>query len=222
MPSMSKEAIVKLIFGVRGCGKTIKLLSLLRSVRRVLIVNTLNQESVNMPSESGYSNGVIFHTVPDLTSFWTKHHQGDFRLIFSPEHGDMERTCREIAYLCKLTMACGYMTLAIEELNVIFANQRKPDEFNTLVFSGREPGVELIGVAQRPRGFGPELASQAKEAFIFHTHEPEALTFFRNWMGKEAADAIRSLEGHAYLHWSFANGVTNFTIQTDEALSNLS
>lgn len=211
---MNDEAIVKLILGVRGCGKTVKLFRLLRSVPRSLTINTLNR--------GGFTNGVVFDTVPDLKSFWLMVYQGNFRLIFSPRHGDIEKTCQEVGQLCKLSMACGNLTIAIEELNVIFAAQRKPAEFNELVFSGREPGIELIGVAQRPFGFGQELASQAKEAFIFHSHEPGALKFFRNWMGKDASEAIRTLKGHSYLHWSFENDVTNFTIEKDKLLPDMS
>jgi len=207
------EAIVKLILGVRGCGKTVKLFSLMRSVNRSLTINTLNR--------SGFTDGVVFHTVPDLKSFWLAIYQHDFRLIFSPRHGDIEKTCVEIGQLCKLAQVCGNMTIAIEELNVVFAAQRKPVEFNELVFSGREPGIELIGVAQRPKGFGPELSSQAKEAFIFHTHEPDALTFLRNWMGKDAAEAVRTLDGHQYLHWAYKDGATNYTIETDELLPDM-
>ena len=210
---MNDEAIVKLILGVRGCGKTVKLLRLLRPIRRCLIINTLNRE--------GFTDGVVFNTVPDLRTFWLSVYRGNFRLIFSPQHGDNEKTCREVGELCKLAEACGDMTVAIEELNVIFAAQRKPVEFNRLVFSGREPGIELIGVAQRPKGFGPELASQAKEAFVFHTHEPDAVTFLKNWMGKDAAEAIRTLTGHQYLHWSFEDGANNYTIKEDEFLPDM-
>lgn len=211
---MSDEAIVKLILGVRGCGKTVKLFSLLRPVRRRLTVNTLNR--------GGFTEGVVFHTVPELKSYWnTVWQTDDFHLIFTPEHGDIERVCIEIGDLCRFAMVCGNMTLAIEEMNVLFGVQRKPAELNSLIFAGREPGIELIGVAQRPRGFGPEIGSQSKEAFIFHSHETEALKYFRDWMGKDASEAIRSLEGHQYLHWSFENGPTDYTIQEDELLPDM-
>jgi len=115
-------------------------------------------------------------------------------------------------------MACGNMTLAIEEMNVLFEEFRVPVEFNKIVFAGRDPGIELIGVAQQPVGFGSAMRSMTKEAFIFHTHEDSHLDVFRKLVGKEGAEAIRTLANYQYLHWSMADGPDKWTIQKDEPL----
>ena len=207
---MNDESIVKVIFGIRGGGKTVKLRRLLLDCRRFIVINTLNRE--------GFTAGVVFNNVPDLKKFWLKVYRGNFRLIFSPQHGDIKKTCSEVGEICELVMACGNMTLAIEEMNVLFEEFRGPVEFNKIVFAGRDPGIELIGVAQQPVGFGAAMRSMTKEAFIFHTHEDSHLDVFRKLVGKDGAEAIRTLANYQYLHWSMADGPDKWTIQKDEPL----
>ena len=207
---MQNEAIVKVIFGIRGGGKTVKLRRLLLDCHRSVIVNTLNRD--------GFNNGVVFHTVPGLKKFWLKVYRKNFRLIFSPEHGDIDKTAKEVGEICNLTLACQDMTLAIEEMNVLFEDLRVPTEFNRVVFAGRDPGIELIGVAQQPVGFGSAMRSMTKEAFLFHTHEDSHLNIFRKLIGKEAAEAVRTLSNYQYVHWSMADGAENWKIEKDELL----
>jgi len=207
------EAIVKVIFGIRGGGKTVKLRRLLLDCPRSVTINTLNRD--------GFTNGVTFTTVPELNRFWLKVYQHNFRLIFSPQHGDIEKTCAEVGEICKLSLVLGNMTLAIEEMNVLFEANRKPKDFERVVFAGREPGVELIGVAQKPVGFGDAMRAMTKEAFIFHTHEESHLAVFRNLVGRQGAEAIRALDKYYYLHWNLANGAENWTIEKDPLLPNM-
>jgi hypothetical protein len=130
----------------------------------------------------------------------------------------MARTCDEVGQICRLAITCKNMTLAIEEMNVLFEDGRVPAEFNQVVFSGRELGLELIGVAQQPVGFGSAMRSMTKEAFFFHTHEDSHLDIFKNLVGKDGAEAIRTLPNYHYVHWSLANGPQNWTIEKDEPL----
>jgi len=206
----TNEAIVKVIFGIRGGGKTVKLRRLLLDCPRSVVINTLNRD--------GFTSGVVFTTVADLKKFWLKVYRRNFRLIFAPQHGDIEKTCGEVGEICRLTMACGNMTLAIEEMNVLFEDFRVPSEFNQVVFSGRDPGIELIGVAQQPTGFGAAMRSMTKEVFLFHTHEESHLAVFRKLVGKEAAEKIRTLENYQYVHWSLADGPEKWSIEKDEPL----
>lgn len=207
---MSEEAIVKVIFGIRGGGKTVKLRRLLLDCPRSITVNTLNRD--------GFANGVVFHTVGELSRFWSKVYRRNFRLIFSPEHGDIEKTCSEVGQICQLAITCKNLTLAVEEMNVLFEGQRIPAELNKLIYAGREPGVEFIGVAQVPTGFGPVMRAMTKEAFLFHTHEDSHLDVFRNLVGKDGAEAIRTLSNYNYVHWSMDNGPENWKIEKDKPL----
>jgi len=205
---MNVEAIIKLVFGIRGCGKTVKVRNLIKDIRRLLVVDTKGYD---------YYDGVSFHSLSELKKFWLTVYSGDFRLIYKPP-GDDAEIIEDIAEICSLSLACENMTLVIEELNIIFDEKRPPTEFNKMVLSGREPGVELIGVAQRPFGFGRKFTSQAKEFYVFYNREPGDVRFFKQSLGTEAALAICTLEQYQYLKWIYADGVQKYEICKDELL----
>jgi hypothetical protein len=190
---------------MRGCGKTEKVKKLIADKQRLLIVDTLSRD---------YDQGVVFSDIAQLRQFWLKVYQQNFRIIYRPPGSDIE-TVDDIAQLCEMAQACTNLTMVIEELNILFDVTRTPAEFNKLVFGGREPGVTLIGVAQRPLGFGRKLTSQAKEFYVFATREPDDVRYFRYHLGPEAAEQIRTLEQYQYLHWSYLSGVQEYTICKD-------
>ncbi len=205
---MENEALIKLVLGMRGCGKTVKVRNLIRDIRRLLVVDTKGND---------YQDGVAFRSLAELKTFWHKVYQGDFRLIYKPQ-GDDSEIIADIAEICTLCLACENMTLVVEELNIIYDAQRPPAEFNKMIFAGRDPGIELIGVAQRPFGFGRKLSSQAKEFYVFYNREPDDVRYFKNYLGSEAAEAIRNLEKYNYVKWIYADGVQNWEICKDELL----
>jgi hypothetical protein len=211
------EAVVKVIFGVRGTGKTVKLRRLLSTCPRYVCINTLNR--------SGFSEGVVFHDISSLKPFWRKVHNKGFRIVYAPvrfKDEDRElyyrRLCDEVGLICSWALVCGRMTLAIEEMNVLFEGKRPPYEFLDVVYSGREPGVELIGVSQVSTGFGRAMRAMTKEAFFFYTHEQTDLDNYAKIVGREGADAINSLKDYQYVHWSYQNGPKKFTIEKDDPL----
>lgn len=203
---MNDEAVIKIVLGMRGSGKTVKVRNLIKSVNRILIVDTLCKD---------YSDGVIFRSLSDLKKFWLTVYAGDFRLIYRPP-GDDDEIIEDIAEICSLCLKCKNLTLVIEELNIIFDRQRPPAEFNKMIFGGRDPGIELIGVAQRPVGFGRKLTSQAQEFYVFCNREPDDVKYFRSNLGSEAAETIRSLEKYQYLKWIYGDGAHKWEICKDE------
>lgn len=205
---MDKEALIRLVFGMRGCGKTVKVRHLIENTRRLLIIDTLCKD---------YSDGVTFHSLSELKKFWLQVYSGDFRIIYRPP-GDDSEIIEDIAEICTLCLACENMTLVVEELNIIFDTKRPPTEFNKMILAGRDPGIELIGVAQRPFGFGRKFTSQAKEFYVFCNREPDDVRFFKGYLGGEAAEAIRNLEQYHYLKWVYADGSQNWKICKDEML----
>lgn len=205
---MNDEAVIKIVLGMRGCGKTVKVRNLIKPINRFLVVDTLCKD---------YTDGVIFHSLNDLKKFWRKVYSGDFRLIYRPP-GDDDQIIEDIAEICTLCLKCKNLTLVVEELNIIFDKQRPPTEFNKMVFGGRDPGIELIGVAQRPVGFGRKLTSQAQEFYVFCNREPDDVKYFKSNLGSEAAEAIRSLEKYQYLKWVYADGARKWEICKDEIL----
>jgi len=205
---MESEALIRLVFGMRGCGKTVKVRNLIKDKNRLFIVDTLG---------SDYSDGVAFHSLAELKKFWLKVYSGDFRLIYKPP-GDESEIREDIAEICTLCEACENLTLVVEELNIIFDEKRPPTEFNKMIFLGRKTGIDLIGVAQRPVGFGRKLTSQAKEFYVFYNREPSDIRFFKQCFGLNIAYAIFTLEQYQYVKWMYADGVQNWEICKDEML----
>ncbi|KKN29770.1 hypothetical protein LCGC14_0840680 [marine sediment metagenome] len=205
---MDKEAIIRLVFGIRGCGKTVKVRNLIKDVRRLIVIDTTGED---------YIDGVSFHSLAELKKFWLKVYSGDFRLIYKPPGNEYEIR-EDVGEICKLCEACQNLTLVIEELNLIFDDNRPPTEFNRMLLAGRKAGIDLIGVAQRPFGFGRKFTSQAKEFYVFYSREPGDVRFFKQSLGNEAALAICTLEQYQYVKWVYADGVRNYEICKDEYL----
>jgi len=203
------EAIIRVIFGIRGSGKTVKLRRLTSESYRLLLINTLNRD--------GFTNGIVFHDLNELKKFWKNIYTKKFRMIYSPQHGDIEKAVDEVGQLCELAMLCGNMTIAIEEMNVLFEGKQTPREFNRLIFAGREPGIELIGVAQTPVGFGSAMRSMTKEAFIFHCHERSHLEIFEKLIGSDARKLLPNLKNYEYLYWNM-DAPDKYEIKKDNPL----
>jgi len=205
---MDKEAIIRLVFGVRGCGKTVKVRNLIRDARRLIIFDTCGTD---------YYDGVCFHSLLELRKFWETVYSGDFRLIYKPS-GDDNEIREDVGKICAICQDIKNLTLVIEELNIIFDEKRPPTEFNQMLLSGRKDGIEFVGVAQRPFGFGRKFTSQAKEFYVFYSREPGDVRFFKQSLGTDAALSICTLEQFQYVKWVYAEGVEKYEICKDEFL----
>jgi len=136
---MDKEAIIKLVFGIRGCGKTVKVRNLIKDVRRLLVVDTKGYD---------YFDGVSFHSLIELRKFWEKVYSGDFRLIYKPS-GDNAERIEDIAKICTICEEVKNLTLVIEELNELIGVAQRPARIGVnitsqakefYIFYNREPG----------------------------------------------------------------------------------
>ena len=184
---MSKEALIKIVFGKRGSGKTIKACNLTRHCNRVLYYDTLGHD---------YNDGVVIYSLDELRRFWLNVYQSDFRIVFitTKHENDFSQVCQQVA-------SCRNMTFVVEELDLFFLGGRCCQELNDLTFRGRHYDVELVGITQRPKGFGRGLTSQAKEFYVFSTHEPDDVKYFKDRLGGEVAEQIQKLEQFQYVQY---------------------
>lgn len=186
---MSKEAIITIVLGRRGSGKSVKVRNLTKDCSRVLFYDTLNKD---------YTDGIVIDNLQELKGFWSRHYRGDFRIVYRPEE-----PAEEFAEVCALVYACGFMHFVVEELDSYFSAGRSCREFNNIVFRGRHKSINLIGVSQRPFGFGRGLTSQAKEWFVFSTREPNDVSWLEKYFGQEFIEQLKSLNPaqYQYIHW---------------------
>jgi hypothetical protein len=199
---MTDEAVIKIVFGKRGSGKTCKAANLVKTTSRVLFYDTLGHD---------YKNGVVFLDLAKLKAYWRTVYQKNFRLIYRPD--DPERDFPEV---CRLVAACQRLTVVVEELDLFFSGGRCCDEFTHLIFRGRHYGVELVGVTQRPRGFGRGLTAMAKEFFIFSTREPDDVKYFRDRLGDEVAEKIQQLDQFNYVEYLDYGGTQCLSVKKDD------
>jgi len=183
------EAIITMVLGRRGSGKSVKVRNLTKQLDRVVYYDTLGKD---------YTDGVIIYNLDDLKAFWRRHYKGKFRIIYRPENPE-----EEFPAVCNLVYTCTSMHFVVEELDTYFRQGQTCREFNRLVYRGRHANIDMIGVSQRPFGYGRSLTSQAKEWYVFSTREPDDLTWMKKYFGQEFTAQLEQLnpQDYQYLHW---------------------
>jgi DNA helicase HerA-like ATPase len=71
-----------------------------------------------------------------------------------------------------------------------------------LIRYGRHQDVELIGISRRPAEVNRDLTANANEIYIFRTHEPRDIAYFREILGSDVADSLPSLPKFTPYVWS--------------------
>jgi len=183
---------ISVTFGKRGSGKTVKARNCVRGHDRVLFYDTLGHD---------YTDGVICESLDQLKEFWLKVYRGPFRIIYRPidPEGDF-------AEVCGLVYAAGDMAFVVEEVDMFFRGDVPCAEFRHIIQRGRHENIELIGVTQRPKGFGRLFTSQVETFYIFKATEPVDIEYFRDRCGQQVADLLPTLEPFHYVRYSDSAG----------------
>jgi len=188
--------------GKRGSGKTVKVNNLLQPHNRVLFCDTTGHD---------YTDGVIFYNLADLKKFWITTYQKNFRLIYRPLNPSAE-----FPELCRLVIECKNLAFVVEELDIFCQFGRTCNEFFEIIRRGRHHEIDLIGVSQRPHGFGRDLTSQAKEFYIFNTQEPKDIQYFKEYFGEYIITQIEKLQQYEYVKAIEPFSETDITICKDK------
>lgn len=189
------EKIIKLIFGKRGCGKSVLAEILCRKCKCLLIYDTLGE----------YTDGAIIEDLQTLKDFWSKVYRGNFRIIYQPvdPEGDFDSVCR-------LVYPCEDLTFLVEELDRYSKPLTLTLPFKNIIQRGRHNNIELIGITQRPHGVDKLLTSQAKEMYIFNTTEPRDIDYFKDTIGYPVVVKIADLKEYEYV--KYQDGTENLEI----------
>jgi hypothetical protein len=182
------ETSVKLVFGLRGTGKSYY-------VKHVLIPQY--KRRIIYDTQGEYNDGVIFEDFAKLKEFWAVHYEKDFRIIFRPIRHD------NFLELCDLVYLCGNMAFIVEELDLTAGTHDNDIEFLSLIKRGRHRNVDIIGISQRPFGINRNITSQAKEIYSFCQKEPRDIDYLRYYLG-ESAELIRHLKNYHFYYWEYA------------------
>lgn len=196
---MDGQAVIKVVFGQRGSGKTTKAAGLTGGKPRVLFFDTLGHD---------YADGVIVETLAELRAFWRRCYRRRFRIVYRPLDPEAE-----FADVCRLVYACGNLTFVVEEVDLFFRAGRCEDAFTQIITRGRHADVELIAVTQAPKGFGSLLRSQAHEWYIFATREPDHIDYFKHRCPGVPPEVYATMERFCYVH--YVDGSTTYNLCRD-------
>lgn len=178
---------VRFIVGKRGSGKTVLARNLVTRLdcRRIVYYDSNGHD---------YSGGVICNGLDQLKTYWRRVIGGNYQIVYRSinPRADFDTVCR-------LVMAAGNTVFVVDEVDMYFDNEGNPGEaFADVIRRGRHEDIELIGITQRPRKMG-EVRSMAEYLYIFETHEPSDLSYFKQSFSESLIDKIKALQKYQYV-----------------------
>lgn len=122
-----------------------------------------------------------------------------FRLVYQPRDAFSPE---EFEHLCLSAYLCGDLAFVAEDvMGYCGTISQLGSGFKTLLTAGRTKGVTCYMVAQRPYRIPREVTSQAREAYIFQSHEPADVDYVKDAFGLDAAERMGALGEYEYVHW---------------------
>jgi energy-coupling factor transporter ATP-binding protein EcfA2 len=154
---MIKKREITIIFGRTGSGKTFLVKKLIEPLKRVIIIDALNE----------YTDGIIFYNIKDFAQYFLDNpNLKEFRIICRFHNfdlnSDMETTFNR---LFDLVFHISNLTLVIEEAEIYISSNQRKSVFNNLVKYGRHKAISIIAVARRVTELSNELKSQLNIAY---------------------------------------------------------
>lgn len=132
---------------------------------------------------------------------WLESHRqgGRYHLIYRPEDAfdpaAFDRLCMGVYHAGECTFVAEDLAGYVNERSGLGAG------FKTLLTAGRTRGVTTYLVTQRPYRIPREVTSQAREAYLFATHEPNDVAYIKEAFGVDAAAALERAGQYEYVHW---------------------
>jgi hypothetical protein len=194
--------------GQSGCGKTYRLLQLLKKVKRGIHFDTPNNighgERQNpMPGWfviSGYAQFVEFFRVNS---------KKNFRVVYKPGRD----AAKEFHAICMLVFAMGNVVFSVDEMWEFVNPNWMPTPLNRIVFCGRAPGVTLLWIAQQPQKVSTDLRSQTSSVYAFRIQQGSALKAIEaDLLPSAAVRELPRLKDRHYIYrdeqenWKVVNG----------------
>lgn len=164
------------IFGAIGSGKTSLAWYFTRREKRLIIVDTAEEERY-------LSAGVHVHNVDDVAEIVER--SPVFRIVFRSEVED------DIRWLFRLSRAAKNLVILVEEASQYkMGSSAVSEDFQKTVRFGRHDGVRIVATTQRPSDVHKLLISQSDIVLgkIFETNDARYL----KGMGGVTKDTIES------------------------------
>ena len=195
MPDMNPNIPVKknditLIVGRKGCGKSTLAGSLIKTARRLVVLDPQCEYEIGVKVNN-------FHDFADMVSRYR--FSEDFKICYFPQ--DMTNRKKWFDVICGVVYNAGNLTFVVEELGIFMSATSFPEEFAKLVMTSRHKRISIIGITQRATKIPRDLRSQADRIYTFHQVEPIDLKYISEFMEMENVNRIKSLTNHNYILW---------------------
>lgn len=185
---------IKIVLGKRGSGKSVRLREELRLEPRVVLYDTLREDTYNSYTRVETYRELCHKLLEDRPVF---------RLAYSWP-GDVEREA-DFERFCKAVYCCRNLAVGVEEIDQFCSASFMPHSLDLVVSLGRHRQLSLYCASRRPKEIHPLIRSQAVEVISFLQTEPADLEWCRAVMGA-GADELPSLEQYEYVHWTDGAG----------------
>lgn len=141
------------VFGATESGKSQFILQMLRRrpPARLLVWNPLQAKTVYP--------GQVVNKLGELAALVLNSKK--FSVVFDPGHWDFELLRRQFDLVCKLALEAENLTFIAEELKHVTRPQAAPNNWRRITGDGRQYGVRVFGISQRPAQMDKDFLANA-------------------------------------------------------------
>lgn len=206
---MKKDASCVLVIGARGRGKSTLAKELLKSQRRVIVIDPM-AEYARLPAY------VRCDTLKAVKDALKKRWNGSFKIAYVPRP-PMEVRLHELALLLMHIQKPYFenkdsrqIMLVMEEMNLSFPVTKLPPALygaTMLTLQGRHYGINMMGITQRPAEVSATYRGNCDDIYIFGLSQGLDFRAVSETIGREHETDIRALKPHEFVHWSASGAV---------------
>lgn len=190
------------IFGASGSGKTTKAKELIRSVKRLISFDALDNLS-----------GRAFTALPELQRFIVANYAKGFKVRYVPALSGAVSDLSELSgWLLRLQepyksgKISSQITLFVDELDVSFPlniSRSQPDnKFYFICCRGRHYGINIVGISQRMSLVDLPFRANLSDLFVFRLADFNDLSTAAAMLGKPYKLTLSCLPNYKFIYKS--------------------
>ena len=194
------------IAGQRGMGKTTEMARLLSAcLGGVVFFDALSRHEHAL---TGYR---MVSQPGELIAYLRANRGRRVRVLYQPREGDLDA---HFAAACATVRAFGWLILGIDELDMMcgarWGDTRMPPALYHLVNYGRHCRVSMLATARRPMNVARGFTSQCQTMRLFHMRERADVRYFEDYIGRDDAARLSTLDKYQYLKWDGSGPAEKF------------
>lgn len=200
---MSYAADITAVIGATGSGKGLYIRSILPGARRLIVWDWKGEYQ---------SFGRVVRSWHDLRGQLQRAAGGDFRLIYVPRKTTRANIEGQFSMVCRAAFAVGRCMLVAEELSNVTRAGFSPPGWLTVITEGRERGLQVVGVSQRPALIDKSILDNATRIRCGRLNGRASRAFMADMMDVPL-EKIAALADLQWLVWvAGQSGVTGETL----------